>query len=49
MLEFETLLKATKSEALMFLVKAIGPGKEATRCEGPALLVIASAKEGLFG
>ena len=49
MFELEALFKATESQALMFLLKPIGSGKEATRCEGPALLVIASAKEGLFG
>ena len=49
MFELEALFKATESQALMFLLKPIGSGKEATRCEGPALLVIASAKECLFG
>ena len=49
MLEVETLLKTTKSEALMFPVEPIRSGKEAAWCEGPTLLVIASAKECMFG
>ena len=49
MFEVEALFKTTEGKALMFLVEPIGPGKEAAGCEGPALLVIASAKEGMFG
>ena len=49
MLEVETLFVATEGKALMFPVEPIGPGKEATWCEGPAFLVIASMKETLFG
>jgi len=49
MLEFEALLKTTKSEALMFFLKAVGSGKEPTRGEGPTFLVISSTEKGLLG
>ena len=49
MSEFEALLKATEGEALMFFIEPIRSGEESARSEGPSLLIIATALEGLFG
>jgi len=47
--ECKTLLEAAKGKPLMFLIKAIGSGKEATGCKRPSLLVITTIKESFFG
>ena len=47
--EFKALFEAAESQALMFFIKSIGTTEQSTRCKGPAVVVIAAMKEGVFG
>jgi len=48
-LDFETLLETTEGQALVRLIKSIGPYQESTRGKRPAVLVIPPVKNGGLG